>query len=304
MEKEVASPPSEMRRNDSPTSRHCSHSSLHGHDGSSDENAFPCNTSSWSLGLVDKLGIRKVLTNPFEQVRTEWSFSNLTDAEITRIDELVKICSLPCVDFNSLEEIPYDKSKSYKQWVQEWFPEFTIKELKLFSRNCEEFGYFLFDAMQQIHQHDQRQSQLPYEIDYQVLFEKILNLFELKVKGYSYIPKGHATIFGQEIISSRADILCTKCDDPSKILSVCKIIDEEDNPCNPEEGTDFSPARKKLRTTSSTLETANEEACSSTSSTCGLSSNVYARYVGDLLAYFESSVLKRGILGMVVQKTN
>lgn len=131
MEKEnTPSPPmrSSMTRNDSSASSDFSHSSSH---GSSDENEFPSNTSSWSIGLIDKFGIRKVMTNPFELIRTEWSLCNLTDAELARVDEIVKICSLPCVDFNSLEEIPYDNTKPYKQWVQEWFPKTTVKELKL-----------------------------------------------------------------------------------------------------------------------------------------------------------------------------
>lgn len=300
MEKEnTPSPPmrSSMTRNDSSASSDFSHSSSH---GSSDENEFPSNTSSWSIGLIDKFGIRKVMTNPFELIRTEWSLCNLTDAELARVDEIVKICSLPCVDFNSLEEIPYDNTKPYKQWVQEWFPKTTVKELKLFSENCEEFGYFLFDTIQQIHQPKKRESQLPYEIDYQVLFEKFLKLFEFKVKTQPYLPKGHATIFGQDI-SSKADILCTKCDDPRKILSVCEVKRK-----NPEEGTDYSPVKKKLRSASSSLATVNEEpqGISSSSSIGGLSSNVYAQHVGELLVYLESSVLKQGILGMVIQKTN
>ncbi|XP_061197002.1 uncharacterized protein LOC133205250 isoform X2 [Saccostrea echinata] len=200
--------------------------------------------------------------------------------------------------FGIRREIPYDETKPYKQWVQEWFPKTTVKELKLFSENCEEFGYFLFDTMQQIHQPEKRESQLPYEIDYQILFEKFLKLFEFKVMTQSYLPMGHATIFGQEI-SSKADILVTKCDDPRIILSVCEVKRK-----NPEEGTDFSPVKKKSCSSSSTLETVNEETSSSTSSIGGLSSNVYAQHVGELLAYLESSVLKRGLLGMVIQKTN
>ncbi|XP_062612108.1 uncharacterized protein LOC134273907 [Saccostrea cucullata] len=164
--------------NDYPASRYCSHSSSNGDDGCSDENAFPCNTSSWTSDFVDKLGIRKVLTNPFELVRTEWSLCQMSSAELTRIDELAKMCSfMPRADCYSLEEIPYEETKCYKQWVKEWFPTITVKEFKLFSRNYEEFAYFLFDTMQQIHQR-----QLPHEVAYQVLFEKILNLFEFKVK--------------------------------------------------------------------------------------------------------------------------
>lgn len=93
MEKEnTPSPPmrSSMTRNDSSASSDFSHSSSH---GSSDENEFPSNTSSWSIGLIDKFGIRKVMTNPFELIRTEWSLCNLTDAELARVDEIVKICS-------------------------------------------------------------------------------------------------------------------------------------------------------------------------------------------------------------------
>ena len=100
-------------------------------DGNSDDNDLPNDTSSWSLNLIDKFGIRKVLTDPFELVRYEWSLCNLTDDEVLRIDEIVKICSLPCIDFYSLEEIPFENSKLYKQWVQEWFPKTTVKELKL-----------------------------------------------------------------------------------------------------------------------------------------------------------------------------
>ena len=132
---ETPSPPLNAKRLDFATSasRMCSltdltHSSS---DGNSDDNDLPSDTSSWSLNLIDKFGIRKVLTDPFELVRYEWSLCNLTDDEVFRIDEIVKICSLPCIDFYSLEEIPFENSKLYKQWVQEWFPKTTVKELKL-----------------------------------------------------------------------------------------------------------------------------------------------------------------------------
>ena len=79
---ETPSPPErqKLKRLDSATSASSlsdfTHSSSH---GSSDDNDLPSNTSSWSLNLIDKFGIRKVLTDPFELVRDEWSLCNLTD---------------------------------------------------------------------------------------------------------------------------------------------------------------------------------------------------------------------------------
>lgn len=96
------------------------------------ENNLPSNTSSWSTYLIDTIGIRKVLTTPAELVQTEWSLCSLTDAELSRIDELVRICSLPCVDFSTVEEIPYGNARPYRQWVQEWFPKIKVNELKLY----------------------------------------------------------------------------------------------------------------------------------------------------------------------------
>lgn len=51
-----------------------------------------------------------------------------------------------------------------------------------FNENCEEFGYFLFDTIQQLHESKTRGSQFSYEVNYPVLFEKFLKLFELKIK--------------------------------------------------------------------------------------------------------------------------
>nr|XP_011436776.2 uncharacterized protein LOC105334869 [Crassostrea gigas] len=263
------------------------------------ENNLPSNTSSWSTDLIETIGIRKVLTTPAELVRTEWSLCSLSDAELSRIDELVRICSLPCVDFSTVEEIPYYNARPYRQWVQEWFPKIKVNELKLFNENCEEFGYLLFDTIQQLHKSETRSSQLPYEVNYPVLFEKFLKLFELKIKTQPCLPTGNATIFGQEVISSKADILCTKCDDPSKILSVCSEVKRSRS-----DETEYSPVNKKLRTELPTSATDNEEESTSTRSTGGLSSDVYAQHVGELLAYYESSVLKRGLLGVIFQKTN
>lgn len=96
------------------------------------KNNLPSNISSWSTDLIDTIGIRKVLTAPAELVRTEWSLCSLSDAELSRIDELVRICSLPCVDFSTVEEIPYHNDRPYRQWVQEWFPRIKVQELKLY----------------------------------------------------------------------------------------------------------------------------------------------------------------------------
>lgn len=169
----------------------------------------------------------------------------------------------------------------------------------MFNENCEEFGYFLFDTIQQLHNSKTRGNQLPYEVNYPVLFEKFLKLFELKIKTQPCLPTGHATVFGQEVISSKADILCTKCDDPSKILSVCSEVKS-----SPSDETEYSPVNKKLRTELPTSATDNEEEGTSARSTGGLSSDVYAQHVGELLAYYESSALKRGLLGVIFQKTN
>jgi hypothetical protein len=99
--------------------------------GSSDDIDLPSSTCSWSADLIDKFGIKKVLKTPFDLVRTEWSFSPITEAEESRIDDIATMCSWPCMNFNSLEEIPYDSNKSFKQWVTEWFPKLTIRELRL-----------------------------------------------------------------------------------------------------------------------------------------------------------------------------
>ena len=127
LEKENETPSSPEQQLDSATSASSYHSSS---QGSSDDNDLPSNTSSWSLNLIDKFGIRKVLTDPFKLVRSEWSVCNLTDDEVIRRDEIVKICSVPCIDFYSLDQIPFEKNKLYKQWLQEWFPKTTVKELK------------------------------------------------------------------------------------------------------------------------------------------------------------------------------
>lgn len=82
--------------------------------GSLDENEFLSNMSFWFIGLIDKFGIRKVMMNLFELIRIEWLLCNLIDVELVRVDEIVKICSLLCVDFNLLEEILYDNIKLYK----------------------------------------------------------------------------------------------------------------------------------------------------------------------------------------------
>ncbi|XP_061183906.1 uncharacterized protein LOC133192075 isoform X2 [Saccostrea echinata] len=297
-----------MMKNDSSASDF-SHSSS---QGSSDENEFPTSTSSWPISFIDKFGIRKVMKNPFEIVRTLWGLCILTDSEVFRIDEIVKVCNLQYIDCDSLEEIPYYDSTPYEEWVKEKFPQMSVKELKLFNEHCEEFGYFLFNTLQRIHQPKKRENQLPYEIQYQLLFEKFLKLFDFKVQSQPYLPTGRATIFGQEI-SSKADILCSKWNDPMKILSICEEIHStvhfqekstEVKRKSPEEGADFSPVKKKLRSAASTLETVNEEASSSTGLVPGLSSDVYAQHVGELLAYFESSVSPNGLIGMVVQKTN
>lgn len=95
-------------------------------------NNLPKNRRFWSTDLIDTIGIRKVLTTPTELVRTEWSLCSLSDTELSRIDELVRICSLPCVDFSTVEEIPYYNARPYRQWVQEWFPKIKVKELKLY----------------------------------------------------------------------------------------------------------------------------------------------------------------------------
>lgn len=47
-------------------------------------------------------------------------------------------------------------------------------------------------------------------------------LFNVCFRVQPSLPTARATIFGQEI-SSKADFLCTKCDDPRKILSVCEV---------------------------------------------------------------------------------
>ena len=48
----------------------------------------------------------------------------------------------------------------------------------------------------------------------------------------------------------------------------------------------------------------SEEECPNSSFVLGMPPNVYAQHVGKLLAYLESSVLKKGLMGIVVQKTN
>lgn len=67
--------------------------------------------------VIDTIGIRKVLTTPAELVRSEY--------------ELVRIFSLPCVDFSTTEEIPYGNARPYRQLVKECFPKIKVKELKL-----------------------------------------------------------------------------------------------------------------------------------------------------------------------------
>lgn len=73
---------------------------------------------------------------------------------------------------------------------------------------------------------------------------------------------------------------------------------------SPSDETEYSPVNKKLRTELPTSATDNEEEGTSARSTGGLSSDVYAQHVGELLAYYESSALKRGLLGVIFQKTN
>jgi hypothetical protein len=49
-----------------------------------------------------------------------------------------------------------------------------------FNDSCEEFGFFLFDVIQQLNLHKKKENQAPYEIDYQFVFEKFLRVFEIR----------------------------------------------------------------------------------------------------------------------------
>ncbi|XP_061174079.1 uncharacterized protein LOC133183141 [Saccostrea echinata] len=265
--------------------------------GSLDENELPKNTCLWSVDLIDKFGIKKVQTSPFKLILEEWHLVELNKAELARIATIGNVCDFHGFDFKSLEEIPYKEDMPFSRFGKEWFYSAPCAELKCFSDNLEEFRFRLFDFIKQIQSPRNRENEEPFEIEYNHLFESLLKLFEFRTKYQPQFPRGHATLFGQEIFS-KADIIGQKCDEPEEILFVCKVKRK----C-PDDETKYSPIKKKLRSTTK-LATVTEEATSSMKFNIGIPSNVFAQHVGELLSYMEKSVLNQGLLGMVIQKTN
>ncbi|XP_061186550.1 uncharacterized protein LOC133194658 [Saccostrea echinata] len=268
--------------------------------GISNENELPRNTCFWTINVIDKFGIRRVLSNPFKLIYQEWWPLRLTKVELARIEEIADICYLPWINFNSLEDIPFQVNMPFEKFGNEWFPAVECAELKLFSKNLQTFRFHLFDVIQQLHTQKKRESMEPCGIEYHILFEKFLGLFEFRAKSQPQFPRGLAKIFDQEI-SSKADLLCLKSDEPKTILFLCKH-GEVKRKCSSDEAG-YSPARKKLCSTTGHV-TVTKEATSSTNVDIGMPSDLYAQHVGELLAHMDSSVMNRGLLGMVIQKTN
>ncbi|XP_062590191.1 uncharacterized protein LOC134251791 [Saccostrea cucullata] len=293
---ETPSPPvrCEMSRYDSASSTsEFSQSSL----GSSDENKMPKNFCRCSVDLVDKFGIKKVQTSPFRLIWEQWHLVKLSKAELARIDTIADVCDFRGFNFQSLEEIPYEEDMPFSTFGKEWFAPPNCADFKFFSYSLEEFRFRLFDIIKQIQSPRKGENEEPFEIEYNHLFESLLKLFEFRTKYQPQFPRGHATLFSQEIFS-KADIIGQKCDEPEEVLFVCKVKRK----C-PDDESEYSPIKKKLRSTTE-LATVTEEATSSMESNIGIPSNVVAQHVGELLSYMEKSVLNRGLLGMVIQKTN
>ncbi|XP_048750932.2 uncharacterized protein LOC125662670 isoform X2 [Ostrea edulis] len=146
-----------------------------------------------------------------------------------------------------------------------------------------------------------RENQGPHGIGYQVLFQKLLRCIEFRMQSQLEVPTGQINICGQEV-TSKADIVGLKCDDPSKILFICEEKSSQVKRKCCSEGTAYSPVKKK-RHPSADVEFA-AEVTSSGSESLDMPSNVHAQHIGELLSYLECSVTDEGLLGMVIQKTD
>lgn len=262
---------------------------------STNDDVVPIHTSQWTRAFIDKLGVVVRCKESPESLIKEWSLSVLPEEclkEISTMLPKVATC-FRNVDFDSIEEIreavrcdrlPSDLMKLVKFDTDFQYP--GSQGASVFGACAEDFIFTLAYIMESC-----REDENFLEWQYQILFDKFLQIFGMKTIQQPFIKTQKSLILGK-VVNSEPDILCMTSD-PRKgrsILAVCEVNNVKSN-----ERTDSSSSPKRMHRSSSDA---------SSSVPAVIPGCLLACHLGELLAYMDRSVSPRAILGMTVEGTS
>lgn len=260
-------------------------------DLSTNGEGVPLHTSLWTRAVIDKLGVTRYKRSP-ERIVKEWSLSVLPEDCLKEISAMLPkaVTCFRNVDFDSIEQIkeaercdglPTDLMKLVQFDTGFRYPE--SQSASIFGTRAEDFIFTLAYIIEGL-----REDEDMVEWQYQILFDKFLQVFGMKTIQQPFYKMQRSKILGKEVISE-ADILCMTSD-PRKgrsILAVCKVNKTETM-------KSLSPPKRMHRSSSD----------ESSSVPAVIPDSLLAQHLGELLVYMDRSVSPRAILGMTLEQTN
>ncbi|XP_061178520.1 uncharacterized protein LOC133187173 [Saccostrea echinata] len=255
---------------------------------SGEEFLCPKSTLDWDRHFVEKLGVNFKEEDIYRIITSEWSLFHLDADDYCEIDRCVNACNLK-LDYESLESLPPNIATPIETFASSWEP--TRQQLKViksepllekFLLKLEEFNYCLAQIIAK-----NKPNTSISDWKYQVLFEKLLQLFGINTWTQPFIETKKAMIMGRTM-SSKADLLCCRTDPGLQrpVLCVCEVR----RTCHEE---DFISPPKKPRVI--------YEQDAANNSKDDLS--IWSKHIGDLFLYLDKSPRNEGILGITLEKT-
>ncbi|XP_061177516.1 uncharacterized protein LOC133186306 [Saccostrea echinata] len=247
----------------------------------------PKSTSDWDSHFVDELGVESTEAGMIDIILKEWHLAGVPPSEIKEIEATVEACLIEDLDkaFENMTVSEFNRDKfglnrSEMAKIDNKHPHLK----KTFVPNILHFTF----ALERIFIDCLAKREIS-EGKYELLFENLLKSFGFFTLNHSHIGVEKSMIRGKTM-SSKADILCIRRKPlmEKEIICVCQVkksLKVED--------PDFSPQRKKLRSSNT-----EEPGCSYKGDAA-----VYAQHIGELFVYFHQSVSPRGILGFTIEKT-
>ncbi|XP_056001326.1 uncharacterized protein LOC125653624 isoform X2 [Ostrea edulis] len=202
---------------------------------SSNENYVPSRAScEWTHHVVDKLDIRFVKDDIFNILSSRWCLIRLSSNALAKVDTLVNACDFE-FDHESLNGIP-DRKGTVEKLTKKWHPDknqmMTLKvnegegmiNMHWLFVKLHEICFCLQDII------TKTPKKKISEWKYQILFEKLLQLFGFNTLSQPFISMEKTLIMGHTC-SSRADIICSRFDrqTDTPVICVCEVISENDS---------------------------------------------------------------------------
>ncbi|XP_056001325.1 uncharacterized protein LOC125653624 isoform X1 [Ostrea edulis] len=263
---------------------------------SSNENYVPSRAScEWTHHVVDKLDIRFVKDDIFNILSSRWCLIRLSSNALAKVDTLVNACDFE-FDHESLNGIP-DRKGTVEKLTKKWHPDknqmMTLKvnegegmiNMHWLFVKLHEICFCLQDII------TKTPKKKISEWKYQILFEKLLQLFGFNTLSQPFISMEKTLIMGHTC-SSRADIICSRFDrqTDTPVICVCEVISENDS-------MPYPPMKKQKTDT-------EDKSLPATSPKSSIGDHaLWTQHIGELLVYLQKSFRYEGILGITIEKT-